>query len=119
MNNSYSIAIVGPKDIVIGFKALGVTAVNAHNTEQAVEALFRLKKMTSVVEGKEGQPKYAVIFVTEDIAKGINNEDYQKLTADALPAIIILPSIHGSTGFGIKRLGKIVERAIGSNILKD
>lgn len=121
MSENYSIAIVGQKDIVMGFKALGLTSVNAHSTEQAVAALYRLKQMTMPVAGKEGaeRPKYAVIFITEELAKDIHHEDYAKLSADALPAIIIIPGIQGSTGLGLKRLGKIVERAIGSNILKD
>lgn len=113
MKTEHEIAIVGPKEVVIGFKAIGLKTVFAMTTQETLEKLKELK------EEKLGEnPRYAVIFILESYAKEIPEEEYQKLTADALPAIIALPGPEGSTGFGLERLGQIVEKAIGSNILK-
>lgn len=114
--SDHRLAIIGPKDIVLGFKAIGVHAVSASTAEETLEQLKQLK--LEKIEGKD-LPRYAIIFILESHAKAIPPEEYKKLTADPLPAIIALPGPEGSTGFGLERLGHIVEKAIGSNILKD
>ncbi len=111
----HDIAIVGPRDVVLGFKAIGVNTHFTENAEQTLETLQKLKMET--LEGKD-LCRYAIIFILENDAKAIPTDEYKKVTADALPAIIALPGPEGSTGFGLDRLGEIVEKAIGSNILK-
>ena len=113
---NHDIAIVGPKDVVLGFKAIGVRTHFTENAEATLETLQKLKEET--LEGSE-LCRYAIIFILESDAKAIPADEYKKITADALPAIIALPGPEGSTGFGMERLGSIVEKAIGSNILKD
>lgn len=113
----YRIAIVGSRQSVQGFSLLGADIVPAESTEEAVAALYRLKKeMTKDERGLE-RNAYAIIFVTEDLASGIPPDDEKKLAQGALPAIIPLPSHRGSTGYGLARLKRIVERAVGSDIL--
>jgi V/A-type H+-transporting ATPase subunit F len=114
MKTEYEIAIVGPKEVVLGFKAIGLKTVFAMTAQEALEKLQELK---SDMIGD--MPRYAIIFILESHAKDMPEEEYKKLTADALPAIIALPGPEGATGFGMERLGQIVEKAIGSNILKD
>lgn len=120
MANNYKIAIIGNKDTILGFKALGIETFNAINRDEAVETLFELKNKSQETEGKtaDKKPLYAIIFITEDLAEKINKEEYQKLSKNALPAIIPLPSSSGTSGYGIKRIGKIIEMAIGSDIIK-
>ncbi len=115
----HSIAIIGSKEVVLGFKALGLKAFNALNTEEAVEIMTKLKAET-VTDPKTNEIKsaYAIIFITEELAMNIPEEDYKKLSQDVMPAIVPLPGSKGSTGFSINRLGKMVEQAVGSNILK-
>lgn len=116
----YSLAIIGSREAILGFRALGVDTIAVKDSREAVENLFALKKMKQVSElGKEIEtPKYAVIFITEDLAQHISIEDYKKLSIGALPAIIPIPSHQGSTGFGLTKLKRIVEKAVGSDILK-
>jgi len=111
-------AIVGPKDAIAGFGAVGVNAFDSKNTKETVEKLFELKKQTQTINGEE-KPLYAVIFVFEKVIQEISREDYARLTAHALPAIVALPGVSGSTGFGVKRLSSLVEKAVGQNILGD
>lgn len=118
MHEKYSIAIIGNKDAILGFKALGLKTFDANSTEQAVKILFKLKAQENVNEKtQESRPEYAIIFITEDLATGISKDDYKKLSQSALPAIIPVPGTKGATGYGVKRIGKMVEQAVGSDIL--
>ena len=114
----YRIAIVGTKETVGGFALLGADIVAVDNGVQAVEELLRLKRTTTPDEKGVERNTYAIIFITEDLAGAISPDDEKKLARGALPAIIPIPSHRGSTGYGLERLKRIVERAVGSDILQ-
>jgi len=115
---NYRIAIVGSRDAIGAFALLGVDVIPVENVTQTTEELFRLKREMQTDENGAERNKYAIIFVTEDLASGISPDDEKKLARGALPAIIPLPSHRGSTGYGLARLKRIVERAVGSDILQ-
>ena len=116
---NYQIAIIGSKEAIEGFSLLGVKTVPAQNTEEAVEKIKEMKKGCHAEESAEADvSKYAIIFVTEDLAKEFTSDDERFFAKDPLPAVISLPSHHGSTGYSMERLSRIVERAVGSDILK-
>ena len=116
--SKYRIAIVGPREVVAGFALLGADVQPATTPVEAVEALYKLKRTMHVDEAGKERNVYGIVFVSEDLASGISPEDEKKLARGALPAIIPLPSHRGSSGHGLARLKRIVERAIGSDILK-
>lgn len=117
MSTQHQIAIVGSPESVVAFRALGVQVVPCSDASQVVTVLRELQSQMALGPDGIELPKYAVIFLNEELAQAIPAAEYQELAAKVLPAIIPLPSPAGSTGFGSRRLGKIVERAIGSNIL--
>jgi len=106
----YNIAIIGSREAIEGFSLLGVTTVPASTSEEAVEKIKEMKK--------DEDKNFAIIFVTEDLAQGFTTDDEKYFGKDPLPAIIPLPSHLGSTGYSTARLSRIVERAVGSDILK-
>ncbi len=112
----YSIAIVGPKEEILGFAAIGVHTFSADTTEKACDVLFQLKKDMLADGSQESGKKFAIIFVIESVFRDIPQEDYDKLSTGALPAIISLPGNRGSTGFGNEKIRRIVEKAVGSDI---
>ena len=114
----YKTAIVGSRDAIAGFSLLGVDIVPVESPTEAVEQLLKLKKEKRADERGIEVNTYAIIFITEDLAEGISPDDEKKLSRGALPAIIPLPSHQGSTGYGLQRLKRIVERAVGSDILQ-
>ena len=57
MANSYQIAVLGDKDSVMGFKALGLTVFPADTVEQARSTLHRIAK-----------EDFAVVYLTEQFA---------------------------------------------------
>lgn len=115
--STYRIAIVGSRQSVQGFSLLGADIVPAESTAEAIAELYRLKKVMTKDDRGVERNAYAIVFVTEDLASGIPPEDEKKLARGALPAIIPLPSHRGSSGYGLARLKRIVERAVGSDIL--
>lgn len=114
----HKMAIVGSKEVCSAFRMLGADAFPVQSPTQALETIFNLKKVTiRDVSGME-RPDYAVIFVTENFFQTISPDDEKRLAKGILPAIIPLPTHRGTTGYGLARIKRIVERAIGSDILQ-
>lgn len=101
----YKIAILGNQDTILGFKALGVDTYSLVNIDEA-------RKSLGVIKEKD----YGIVFITEDWMEKME-EEISELRNRALPAIVPIPSHLGSSGYGLKNLRKIVERAVGSDIL--
>lgn len=101
----HKIGVVGDKDSVLAFKALGVdvkTVVTAEEVKRAVDQMARTG--------------YGVIFITEQLAKLVPDtiERYDK---EIIPAVILIPSNQGTLNIGMDKINKNVEKAVGSNIL--
>ncbi len=101
----YKIGVVGDKDSVLAFKAIGIDVYPVIEEEEARKTVDKM-----------ALNKYAVIFVTEQVAKGIE-ETIERYNRETLPAIILIPSNQGSLNIGIQRIRDNVEKAIGVNIL--
>lgn len=100
-----NVAVVGARDTVLAFKALGLSVDPVENAEQASSAVFHL-----------AQSGCAVIFVTEEFYNQIG-ETLERYKSQALPAILPIPSAAGATGEGMKNIRRNVEKAIGADIL--
>ncbi|MBO5727310.1 MAG: V-type ATP synthase subunit F [Oscillospiraceae bacterium] len=101
----YKIAVLGDKDSVLGFRALGLDAYPAADAEQARPILHRL--------AKEG---YAIIYLTEQLAAGMSAE-LARYKDELTPAIILIPGKEGPLGIGMANIKTAVERAVGADIL--
>lgn len=102
----YKIGIIGDRDTVLGFMALGFTVEDVTNAEDAAKKLHAMAKSGS----------YAVIFITENYAVQIE-EDMNRYKDMPLPAVISVPGQGGSTGYGMNNIRSAVERAVGADIL--
>ena len=100
----YKIAVLGDRDSVLGFKALGLEVVFAEETDTARHTLHRLAK-----------ENYAVIYITEQLAQLIPN-DIARYKDAVTPAVILIPGKTGSLGLGQAALQSAVERAVGADI---
>jgi V/A-type H+-transporting ATPase subunit F len=101
----YKIGVIGDRDSVLGFKALGLNVYSVTEPQQAGPLINRLAK-----------EKYAVIFVTEAVAKNIG-ETIERYKREPFPAIILIPNNQGSMGLGIQGIKDSVEKAVGADIL--
>lgn len=101
----HKIGVVGEIDSICIFKSLGLEIFPCETGEDGKKIIDRL-----VFE------EYAVVFITETIAKLIESviDKYQKRY---MPSIVLIPVSKGSLGIGIDRINSNVEKAIGVNIL--
>lgn len=99
------ICVVGDKDSVLAFKALGIDVFPVIESDEARKAVDSCARNN-----------YAVIFVTEQVAQNIE-ETIARYNEQMLPAVILIPSNQGSLNIGLKRISDSVEKAVGVNIL--
>lgn len=102
----YKIGIIGDRDSVLGFMALGFSVHEAQGSADAADRLDQLVR----------SGEYAVIFVTEELALGMQ-EDMARYKDMPLPAITVIPGASGGTGYGMASIKSAVERAVGADIL--
>ncbi len=101
----YKIAVLGDRDSVLGFRALGLEVFAAEEAAAARQTLHRLAK-----------EQYAVIYITEELAAQLS-ADIDRYKDEVTPAIILIPGRSGSLGLGSSALQSAVERAVGADIL--
>jgi len=101
----YKIGIVGDKDSILAFKAVGI---DVYPVSEASDARIVIDKMAA--------NGYAVIFVTEQLAQNLE-ETIDRYYRQMLPAIILIPNNQGSLGIGMQKISDNVEKAVGVNIL--
>lgn len=103
------IAVIGGRETVMGFKALGLETFPAANAEEATQILRKLTREND---------DYAIIYIEENLAAVMSSE-INKFKDSPTPAIILIPGREGSMGLGLSALNAAVERAVGTNILGD
>ena len=100
----YKIAVLGDRDSVLGFKALGLDTYFVETTDEARHTLHQLAK-----------EDYAIIYVTEQLAANLS-ADIARYKTEVTPAVTLIPGKTGSLGIGAQALQSAVERAVGADI---
>ena len=98
------IAVVGDKDSVLAFKALGVEVFTPIGASDIAKCVNKLAK------------DYGVIFITESFAEKIP-EVIKQYSFESLPSIVFIPDNQGTKGLGMAQINKNMEKAVGMNIL--
>lgn len=98
-----NIAVMGDRDSVLGFRALGLDTIICEDTETARRELHRLAA------------DYTIIYVTEQLSLSIQ-QDIDRYKDSVTPAIILIPGRSGSMGLGEAKIRSAVERAVGADI---
>ena len=101
----YKVAVIGDKDSVLMFKALGVDVYTAVDGDGAKKLVNKLAK-----------ENVGIIFITEDFAAKIQ-DTIDKYREEMTPATILIPSNKEDLGLGMADINKSVEKAVGANIL--
>ncbi len=101
----YKVAVMGDRDSVLGFRALGLDVFPLEDPGEAKKTLHRL-----------AHSDYAVIYMTEQLSSLLSGE-IQLYKDNVTPAIILIPGKTGSLGLGAQALHSAVERAVGADIL--
>lgn len=100
----YKIGVVGDKDSVLAFKALGLEVYSAKDGAEARKAVDHMAR-----------EKFGLIFLTEQLAAQIP-ETVDRYKRGITPAVILIPSNQGTLGIGLEEINRNVEKAVGSNI---
>jgi len=106
----FKIAVLGSRETVMGFKALGLDVFPVIGAEEARKTLREIAR-------QDATDPYAIIYVEENLAAGMQ-ADIDKYKDSPSPAIILIPGKDGPLGLGQSALHAAVERAVGSDILK-
>ncbi|CCX36763.1 aTP synthase subunit F [Clostridium sp. CAG:1013] len=101
----YKIAVLGDRDSIYGFGALGLEVFPIEEAETGAKTLRRL-----------AEEDYAVLYVTEALCAQIPQE-LERLRERPLPAVVPIPGLSGNTGMGMAMVKRSVEQAVGSDIL--
>lgn len=99
-----NIAVIGNKDTVLAFKALGIDVYSSIKKDETETLIDRL-----------AQAEYTVIFITEDIVSKVK-ETIAKYDNQFVPAIIPIPSHKGTKNIGMERIDENIEKAVGMNL---
>jgi V/A-type H+-transporting ATPase subunit F len=103
---SYKIAMIGDDSTVSGFRAAGVLGFPVYDSAQALDELKRMAQ----------SGKYAIIFITENLASPIL-ADISRIPTGTVPAIIVIPDQGGARGIGFAKIRGAVEKALGIDLL--
>ena len=101
----YKIGVIGDRESVLGFKAVGLDVFPCDEQETAKHILKKIAK-----------EDYAIIYITEQLYQYMTAE-IDEYTDSRLPAIIPIPGKDGTLGIGMRSVKKSVERAVGADIL--
>ena len=100
----YKIAVVGDRESIFGFSAIGMDIYPAYEEQEVKEIIPKLI-----------EENYAIIYITENVS--IKAEKYlEKLQKNKIPAIVTIPSNTGSLKYGEKRIKDMVQKAVGIEI---
>ena len=101
----YKIGVIGDRESILGFKAVGLDVFPIDDPEEAKKTLKRIAK-----------EDFAIIYITEQIYQHMMDlvDEY---TDSRLPAIIPIPGKDGTLVIGMTSVKKSVERAVGADIL--
>lgn len=105
MSRQTAIAAIGDQDSVMLFKALGVEAIYAMDTQTIEKAIHRLCRAGC-----------SVIYITEQAA-ALATDAIERYKTEPFPAIIPIPNRSGSNGLGMAGIRSNIEKAIGADIL--
>ena len=105
MAATYSIAVIGDWESVMGFRALGLDTYPVTSVEEARKTVHDLAKTDC-----------AVIYLTETLAKDMADV-LDRYKDNIQPAIILIPGREGSLGIGKSNIQSAIERAVGADIL--
>ena len=103
----YRVGVVGDKDSVLGFTAIGLEAYPTADAQEAETIIRRL-----------ADSEFAVIYITEQLAADLG-PFLAQYRSRRFPAIIPVPGVRGSLGIGMAGVHQCVEKAVGADILSN
>jgi V/A-type H+-transporting ATPase subunit F len=99
-----NVSVVGERELILSFKALGVTVFPVENTPEAEETVRRLV-----------EEKCSIILLTERFASEMHVL-LDELRRESEVTITPIPTSGGSQGFALEELKAVLRKAVGVDI---
>ncbi len=96
---------VGPVGAGLGFRLSGIDVAEVTSSDEVVKNIKKYKE----------QNKYSIIFVDEGLAAEVL-ADIEKLNAETIPAIVLLPNPANPQNLTQQTMNNLVVQAVGSDI---
>jgi len=100
-----NICVIGDKDMTLGFRLAGVTAVHTVDKVQDTKGILE-----NVL-----QKEYDLIIISENHASYVSSE-IKKLRSKPHPVVIEVPDKTGTTGHAKENIKDMIRRAVGIDI---
>ncbi|MFH0835193.1 MAG: V-type ATP synthase subunit F [Candidatus Micrarchaeota archaeon] len=97
------IAVVGEREVLLGFKLAGVSETFECTAEDADE------KMNEALS-KEG---VGILIASQDLYKSFTPKTLKRIEASTKPVVVSIPGKTGATAQGEQSIAMMVKRAIG------
>lgn len=101
----YKVAILGDKESILGFSAIGIDIFPTYDAEEAIRIIHKLEN-----------ENYGIIYITEKLSLLIEKE-IEKFRSKHIPAIITIPGNSGSLNIGSNKVKEYAKKAIGIDIV--
>lgn len=102
-----NIAVIGDKDSVFCFNAVGVDVFPVSNVAEARQAFEQTYR-----------GGYSIIFITEAFAARLEDR-LQELAWEPLPSVVLIPDNRGSRGLGLTKVRETVKKAVGADLFAE
>lgn len=100
----YKIAVIGDKESILGFSAIGIDVFPVYEAQEAKNTIKSLQ-----------EKDYEIIYITEKLSLLIEDE-LEKYRVQSSPNIVTIPGNTGSMKIGAKQVKEYVKKAIGIDI---
>lgn len=100
---------IGPRELISGLSAFGVEVRHATGKEET------LAIMREVRIHQEAKP-YAIVFITESIARQMTESEYEDMLGEGLPIALTIPDLTSDKDAGLSKLKNLAKRAVGVDI---
>jgi V/A-type H+-transporting ATPase subunit F len=101
----YKVGIIGDRESILGFGALGLTLGEATDADSAEQILSQW-----------ADESYAVIFMTEELAESMGSR-LAEWRLRYLPAVTVIPSARREAWLGKHELRTAIRRATGIDMI--
>lgn len=101
----YKVAVLGDKESILGFSAIGFNIYPAYNKDEAKEIIHNLEAQ-----------EYGIIYITEKLSLLIEDE-IEKYRKKHIPTIITIPGVLGSMHIGAEKVKEYARKAVGIDIV--
>lgn len=108
MQDSKKIAIIGSPDTALPFQAIGADSYHADTAERAENLLDEVILKS-----------YGIIYIEEAYARVFNDKIARLNNAYHRVAVTVIPGSKGGEDLAVKKLGRLVKKAIGMDIFAD